>query len=715
MRLTLRTLLAYLDDVLEPAQTKEIGQKIQQSPVAAALVSRVREVIRRRRLAAPDVQGATQGLDANLVAQYLDNTLREDQVSDVERVCLESDLELAEVASCHQILTLVLGEPLDMAPSRLEKFYALGPVSSDERSPATLDGSPRRPPVPAQETVRTPPPPRDFHEGLPDYLRPTPWPQRVAPAAGIAVVLIGAVLALLLDPTFVRTLVGIKTPTAGVEGRPAAQPAGGRPVRPAAPAAQEPPGTAIAAATPAAPTTTMPPLPADIDPTPPPDAPETTPPTVAATSPIPAAPMPSAPATSGVSATTVANVPTEPPKPMPPMPTVAPPPVVETKERIFVPMQYTSTDGILMRYQRSDQHWYVQPRRAELHAEEVLACPEPFEARFDLDAGLLDVLLLGDTVVQILPPSENFRIRLELRKGRVILKPGAEAGERPVALQLTAGEREWDIRLTTRQTIAAVERTTEIPSGTPFPKAPSWWQLSLLVAAGQVQVATDNAPQVTVSAAEMYRMSGGTEAGGVVPILPVPDWLDAERRNLSTVLRRYGLLFEREFDASAAVDQSIPALVRDPRPKIAELATRCLATMETPAELMLAFARSEHAESRGAAVRGLRTWLVQDEARVDTLKELVDRYYAGAEGKAVAKLLVGLSPQEARDRLSSLQVVEWLRSNFVEVRELAIEQLEKFSGRRYDYRPLGSPSQREPAIQRWMGHVDREGGIVKPE
>ena len=54
MRLTLRTLLAYLDDRLLPANAKELGQKIAKSPFATELVERIREVKRRRRLAMPD-------------------------------------------------------------------------------------------------------------------------------------------------------------------------------------------------------------------------------------------------------------------------------------------------------------------------------------------------------------------------------------------------------------------------------------------------------------------------------------------------------------------------------------------------------------------------------------------------------------------------------------------------------------------------------------
>ena len=129
MRLTLLTLLAYLDDILEPSQAREIGDKVSESGYASALVDRIREVMRRRRLTAPDLTGPGSGIDPNSVAEYLDNTLPPDAVADVEKVCLDSDVHLAEVAASHQILTIVLGEPVDVPATTRERMYALGPIA----------------------------------------------------------------------------------------------------------------------------------------------------------------------------------------------------------------------------------------------------------------------------------------------------------------------------------------------------------------------------------------------------------------------------------------------------------------------------------------------------------------------------------------------------------------------------------------------------------
>jgi len=114
MRLTLRTMLAYLDDILDPDDATQLGQKITKSDFASDLVYRTLSAKRRVNLSAPRLDGTGIGSDPNSVAEYLDNTLEESRIPELEKICLESEMHLGEVASCHTILTKVVEEPIEI-------------------------------------------------------------------------------------------------------------------------------------------------------------------------------------------------------------------------------------------------------------------------------------------------------------------------------------------------------------------------------------------------------------------------------------------------------------------------------------------------------------------------------------------------------------------------------------------------------------------------
>jgi hypothetical protein len=123
MRLTLRTLLAWLDDTLQPTQVREIGMQVAESPFAQELSERIHRVTRQRRLSVPSSSGP-DATDPNVVASYLDNDLDPDAIAEYEKKCLTSDVKLAEVASVHQILSL-LGQKVKVPAEARTRMYQL--------------------------------------------------------------------------------------------------------------------------------------------------------------------------------------------------------------------------------------------------------------------------------------------------------------------------------------------------------------------------------------------------------------------------------------------------------------------------------------------------------------------------------------------------------------------------------------------------------------
>ena len=128
MRLTLRTLLAYLDRALDTEDNAAIAEKLKQSEFASKLVQRVKACLTNDVLSAPAATATGTADDANRIGEYLDSVLSAEQVAEVERICLESDPHLAEVAACHQVLTLILAKPADIPLSLRHRIYQMDPA-----------------------------------------------------------------------------------------------------------------------------------------------------------------------------------------------------------------------------------------------------------------------------------------------------------------------------------------------------------------------------------------------------------------------------------------------------------------------------------------------------------------------------------------------------------------------------------------------------------
>ena len=729
MRLTLRTLLAYLDDVLSPDDTKNIGEKIQESPMAQLLVSRIREVMRRRRLAAPDVFGPEMGIDPNIISQYLDNTLSADRYADVERVLLASDEMLAEAAACHQILTVVLADPTEVPATSRERLYALGPVDlssqlsgAGETSNASISRTPRSIATRNGSTVtagKSTAKSKDLDASMttvPDYLKPAPWSTRVLPTAIVAVLILAC--AFLLAPDFVSGLRQVNHEMKRKEtrnkdftsdttedevriadGNSRANEIDGPPIGPDRTTQRLADNRGSGS------------LPVGIDPLPPQDDSDD--------SPVPA-PMP-ATKTEPAEHPADARLAVE---PSPKVPRSERPqngdPVPRPPEKVAdVPIGYTSNEGVLNRYNDAQQHWLMVPRRSAINSGETIANIEPFESNLDIDSGNIKLTLIGETVVKILNPGEAGNAGMEIKKGRLIIQNNRSGNEQPVRIGIAIGDDLWHLDLMTSDTVCGFNITSR--KATQFQKLQDyhWYQATLYVISGTA-IWTNQAKQAQ-EISDHLELNIIPEKDALVRSSPIsfpsiPDWCDSGKRKIASVRKQqYNVQFEKAFELNLPVEESMLVLVKSSkRPRIAELAAAGLATIDNYAGLVETLAECPHEEARFAARDGLRQWLPLHPDRGPKLMAELESHYPPADADAIYQMLWGFTRDDVTNTTATpVRLLSWMRSSRIEIRELADFWVRGLIGRKTDFNASASPGLRESHVRRLEDLIQKHNGLIK--
>jgi hypothetical protein len=710
VRLTLRTLLAYLDDILEPNQAKEIGTKVSQSTFATGLTNRIREVMRRRRLTAPDTDGPDSGVDPNTVAEYLDNTLPTEAVADVEKVFLESDVNLAEVAASHQVLTLVLGEPVDIPQECRERMYVLGPVAADDSvtPEEALDESPSPQHVKGEDALRNG---NSQVAGgvvesvIPAYLRPKPMWRRAMPytiAGVVAIVWFGLIV---YDPTF-----NIFSSSPDGSG------------------SNEPDHNGQFVAANGGDDGGLPPIDigkqgggGDV-----PKKPKVDP--VAKDEGLNPKPPADKPGPAGKKL--VVNV-EKPPTPMPTEKGKEPVVVVEaddpSKKKVpDVPVasgptvRYVSTKGILLSYDKASDDWFVLPEKSVVPKGVRIAIPHPFTAEFEVGVNQCRVRIAGGTALRFLPPQGKAAVSLEIEQGRVLLHGDGEADD-PLLIGIGTTGESWQLALTDANTTCGVEIVPHQPIRIEQKMGANWYTGGVYVASGSAHFADGKGLLQALALREQITLTPEYRAALVDPASTVqpptagfPGWLDPlikKSRSESPQQKS----FAKEFDPRQPLSDNIPPVVKSDFPKLSESAVQCLALTGDHAELVRALRNPDHEESRVAAIVGLRTWLAMAPERGPQLKKDLESVFPSAqEIETVYQLLWGYGPQDAKDPRKSKRLVDWLEHERVAVRQLAFFHIQKLTGQDHDYLPHNLPAQRFAAIRRWRRQLERNGALVKP-
>ncbi|MGO8689983.1 MAG: hypothetical protein ACLQLG_10135 [Thermoguttaceae bacterium] len=732
MRLTLRTMLAYLDGILEADDAQDIAKKIEDSQYATSLLHRIRDVMRRLRLAAPSISERGPGLDANTVAEYLDNTLPPDRVPDFEKVCLESDIHLAEVAACHQVLAAVLGEPVEIDPESRQRMYQLPQAaaqataaSREEAGGSSGDGAAVG--DAALHQVR----PRPM---VPEYLREPPRKRSFLVTAALLLLAGCVVGALLLAFGFFdrwnparstasnpakqsrtdkgpdkATTAPEKTSHAAGEGTsakgkeaakaPAAADARQKPTAPSAEKPGNPPASAAKGG--AVPT----PEPGKNGKQPPaaPDKGEAPAPGTGAIARSVSKP-PVGPAGEELVPATPEGA--EPEK-------EAPPPAAA--ERIG---HYVSQEQVLLQRDAKTHEWMrVLPGEPAMTTQCLLSMPN-YRPEIVLDAGIT-VQLVGGTQVQVLPGDLQAPPALEIVFGRVVLQPVAQGGRQ---VQLTFGGRSGVLTLVDSGSITAVEVTFyHIPGNNPETAAPRM-VAELYVGHGAVRWQDKNQQEPLRIMAPARVVLGGPAPPEAQPLenKDLPKWIEPEP--LRDLDQRGRIVLAQSLQVGRPAESGLKELAGHRRSEVARLARRCLGCLGDFEPAVAALNDSDQRQSwyepTTGCVEQLREAIARGPKTATAVREAMERRFSPEDAAALYRMLWGYTNKDLEDG-ADRKLVQYLDHEKLAFRVLAFWNLKDITGMKLYYQPEQTAAQRRRWVTEWkryreQGKVRIRGGEEKP-
>lgn len=746
MRLTLRTLLAYLDDILEPEDARDIGKKVEESEFANSLVHRTRDCVQRQRLGTPALVGKGLAADANTVAEYLDNTLEGDRVPEFEKVCLESDVHLAEVASCHQILTLVLGEPAEIDPASRSRMYEIA-------HHAEAAATPEAPAEPTKELASSaaavssaPSNGRRQRPEVPDYLRESEKARRWPLVSTIAIVaLVTLAILLVAGPPGLRQQItslfgsGEHAPSAtnenpqetiAIPGAETSQPHELETKAPEEAAPQTPSETPTAAlpgseepdavpATPAepaeAPATTpapaqppltlpqpnterpggageLPPVPAD-NPT---DQPMPTPATPA--TPQVALPLPSegavvpgaeTPAVPGTTEEPGASNPLRPARPLD----------IGAAAGAEVGRYLTDT-AVAAVLDHAMGSWKRLPPHAVLAAGDQVVSFPSYLPKFGLVNGVT-IESVGPSMMTLEGLDQQGIPVVKVDFGRLRIMTVGKAGNQ---VHLRLGANDLVLTFIDAGSTAALEVVNQLPPGSDPEAGPRELAVDLYATSGEVAFGKTGTEE-QLKAFNHVSLTANAEAPTAEG--PLPEW--TTRSLLSPLDEKAASALERELPADRPLSLSLKEAAQNRRSEVRALAIRAGAYLGDFEAFVSALNDPDQRASWADQVAALKAAVARDPRTASLVRQTLVQQ-RGADAKLLYRMLWGYTVEQLAEG-EAQNLVDALNSESLDIRVLSFWNLHQITGLSLFYRPEYSEAKRRASLTKWRDRL-KDGKII---
>ncbi len=749
MRLTLRTLLAYLDNILDPKDREVLSEKIQTSEFAQTLVQRMRTVLNDADISAAELMGRGLGQDPNSVADYLDNTMVPDQLEEFERQCLDSgtnaNMQLAEVMSCHHVLAMILSEPAQFDASARERMYrlgsstsagndaAVGGFSSESHSPQTESPLPQEPEndsgsiqestagVEVEEATAA-----TYDSKVPDYLRGETSSRRFIPMAVTALVaacVTGAILIMLdrndseispedkqmvqkeSEPTEVKSP-DKKTADAGIAD-PNVQAAPGK--NGPAPVADSSP-TVDPGAEPSV--TGQGEVDVDVSP----KVVETDSEGAAENSENPknnVAPV------SGGNKTTDGDNKAEPkqtPDQSPAKPATEPveQPLSDDSDNTgdntgdnagdaplpqeAVPMgRLLSQDQILLATPDNFDSLRRVPPRDQLKSGQQLISLPTF--RPEISLGLMAIEINGGTMMELLDMDEEDIPEIKMHCGQILIRPNV-----PNAQLRLRVDPQTTITFTLGETVAkmGLDVCRKRTNGRDPAEEPLVYFINVYALGGNVGWQTDKANGVIPPSERQSFLDSNPTSSQSPPSRP--QWLDGIE--ITDLERRAQPRIEQMVIPDRSVKIRLAELAEEKRSEIKQLAMRCSAHIGYYDPLVESFGKKELYRSWDMYAEELHGTAVRSPQAAQRLRETLERL-RGNDGFELYRMFWGYSDEGLQNNGEAAQLVGFLDHDELDYRVLSNWNLKRITGLGSQYRPLQSEQKRKKYAERWKKRLEK--------
>lgn len=704
MRLTLRTLLAYLDDRLSPGNARELGQKIVQSPFATELADRVRSVVRRRRLAADSSDH--KSIDANLIAEYLDDQLTPELVALIEKEILGSDHSLAEVAASHQILGL-LSDPVDISESLRGRLHKLDPFADSQHEVTAV--------AETTEAAGWKP------------LAPQTATSRRSPMLLLLLMVVGWLALLFSDQNLFRNgepeVTPQQTDEANVNG--------------------VPDGDAVATA-PSVDEAIV----ANASPVENPQAPDvlaaTRPDTVAATdanqSTSPATetlPPPDTVIAANVPSPTTASSETPVVADTTPNDTSMQPPATDTLPAVPVPETTVEVAPVLnhvfevrddnqmhmLRHPDTSVWEWASAVNGETSSdwgkrlsETVSAVPVPFRTQvIGRDSGWLATVDGGSLFRTVSDATSG----LEIFEGRaVIQRHGAKVADAPQQITLMTHGQAIMIAIPDAADDRIGVSVTPVPVDVANIGDVS--VISVFAADNPVVLTVTGVDQpLTIARGQTWQWNTSAPA----PPAPnntvgqlIPEWVFQTTSPVPDSTRAVLAKAAATFRSETSVNEAAVAMSQDRNPQLAAYGVQLSALIKDVDQLTSYLLQPNEEVVLEEAITGLRSVIQHSNDGQRRVTAILENRLSNMELENAMRMLAGISRTEAEDRFVSSWLVEMLGSNREALRAMAIENLAALTNERNGYTAEGDAGRRTIAIRRWERFLERnDGRLVQPQ